>query len=152
MLEALESLLESGKGGLHFVPTATSAATVKSAAKAAGFAYFHIDGKNIARKEQLLNAFSTALRFPKHFGNNWDALEECLGELEFDGEGCVVYYEHIDGIAAAHPDQLQTLVEICRDAVASWKEDDTPLVFLFSGAKAPKGVPKLKAREGDATL
>ena len=144
-LEALETLLEAGRGGLHFLPAGTSAAGVRAAAKGAGFSYFHIDGKNIARKEQLLNAFSTALQFPKHFGENWDALEECLAEFEFDGDGCVVLYEHVDGLLGAHPDQFETLVEICRDAVASWKEDDAAMVFLFSGTKAPKGVPKLKA-------
>ena len=143
-LEALESLLEAGKGGLFFVPSAPMSA-VRAAAKGADFSCFHIDGRKIERKEQLLNAFSTALRFPEHFGHNWDALEECLSESDWgEGDGCVVYYEHVDGLLAAHPDQFETLVEICRDAVASWKDDDTALVFLFSGAKAPKGVPKLK--------
>ena len=43
------------------------------------------------------------------------------------------------------PSGLQTFVEICRDAVASWKEDGTPMIVLLSGTKAPKGVSKLKA-------
>lgn len=147
-LEALESLLDEGRGGLFFLPAGTASKAVQTASKGAGSAYYHIDGKNITRKEQLLNAFSTALRFPKHFGHNWDGLEECLTETEWgDGEGCVVYYDHIDGLLGAHPDQFETLVEICRDAVSSWKEDGNALVFLFSGAKAPKGVSKLRTTE-----
>jgi hypothetical protein len=47
-------------------------------------------------------------------------------------------------LLGAHPDQFETLVEILRDAVESWKEDDEALVVLFSGTKAPKGVAKLK--------
>ena len=144
-LRALESLLEEDRGGVWYLPSPLDPKAVARAAKAAGFAYFHIEGRNIARKEQLMNAVATALDFPEHFGRNWDALEECLTDLEWvDGEGYVIYYEHIDPLLAAHPDQFETLVEILRDSVASWKEDGEAMVVLLSGSKAPKGVPRLK--------
>jgi len=141
---AIASILESHKAGVWFLPGNGDARAVQSAAKKARYTYVHIDGSKIERKEQLLNALATALRLPKSFGHNWDALEECLNDLEGDGEGYVIYYDHIDGLLAAHPDQFETLVEILRDAVESWKEDDEALVVLFSGTKAPKGVAKLK--------
>jgi RNAse (barnase) inhibitor barstar len=144
---ALEAFLEENRGGVFFLPGNAAPKSIQSAAKGVDFACFHIDGKNIERKEQLLNAFATALRLPKHFGHNWDALEECLAEMDWvDADGVVIYYDHIDGLLAAHPDQFETLVEICRDAVASWKEDGTPFIVIFSGAKAPKGVSKLKEK------
>jgi RNAse (barnase) inhibitor barstar len=141
---AIASILESHKAGVWFLPGNGDARAVQSAAKKARYTYVHIDGSKIERKEQLLNALATALRLPKSFGHNWDALEECLNDLEGDGEGYVIYYDHIDGLLVAHPDQFETLVEILRDAVESWKEDDEALVVLFSGTKAPKGVAKLK--------
>ena len=144
-LEALESLMEENRGGVYFVPGNPDAKSLKKAAKTAGYAFFHIDGKNIARKEQLLNHAATAMHFPDSFGHNWDALEECLTDLEWvDGDGYVIYYDHIDGLLATHPDQFETLVEILRDAVASWKEDGEAMVAVLSGSKAPKGVSKLK--------
>ena len=144
-LEAVDSLLEDSRGGVYYVPGTVAVREVQAAAKRAQLAYFHIDGKNITRKEQLLNAVATALHFPKDFGHNWDALEECLTDMEWaDADGYVILYDHIDGLLAAHPDQFETLVEICRDAVASWKEDDKAMLVLLSGAKAPKGVSKLK--------
>ena len=144
-LAALEKLLEENRGGVWFLPGHADAKAVQSTAKRAGFAFFHIDGKNIARKEQLLNHVATALRFPADFGHNWDALEECLTDLEWvDADGYVLYYDHIDGLLAAHPDQFETLVEILRDAVASWKSDDTAMVVVLCGTKPPKGVAKLK--------
>lgn len=146
-LAALEPLLEEQRGGVFFLPGNVAAKPLQQAAKNAGFAFYHVDGKNITRKEQLLNALATVLRLPKHFGGNWDALEECLVEMDLETDGVVLYYDHIDGLLEAHPDQFETLVEICRDAVASWKEDGTPFVALFSGAKAPKGVSKLKGAE-----
>jgi RNAse (barnase) inhibitor barstar len=141
---AIASILESHKAGVWFLPGNGDARAVQSAAKKARYTYVHIDGSKIERKEQLLNALATALRLPTSFGHNWDALEECLNDLEGDGEGYVIYYDHIDGLLVAHPDQFETLVEILRDAVESWKEDDEALVVIFSGTKAPKGVAKLK--------
>jgi len=149
-LEALESLMQDGRGGVFFVPGNPDVKSIRKAAVAAGFAFFHIDGKNIARKEQLLTAAALSMHFPSTFGKNWDALEECLTDLEWvDGDGYVIYYDHIDGLLAAHPDQFETLVEILRDAVASWKEDGEAMVALLSGAKPPKGVSKLKAGKED---
>lgn len=142
-LDALDAILEANKGGIWFVPDGEVRA-VQACAKKAGFAYFHVDGKNIMRKEQFLNAIATALHFPKSFGHNWDALEECLVDLDMEADGFVIHYDHIDGLLGTHPDQFETLVEIFRDAVSSWKEDGTPLAVLFSGTKAPKGIGKLR--------
>ena len=145
MNNAIASIVENGKGGIWFVPGAETR-SVQSAAKKAGYTFFHIDGKSIERKEQLMNNLATTLRLPKTFGHNWDALEECLVDMEWvDGDGFVFYYDHIDGLLDEHPDQFETLVEILRDAVASWKSDDTAMVVLLSGTKPPKGVAKLKA-------
>lgn len=147
-LEAIQSLLEDARGGVWFLPRPLEAKSLQAAAKRAGYAFFHLDGKNIERKEQLLNHVATALHFPNHFGQNWDALEECLTDLEWvDGDGYLIYFDHIDGLLTAHPDQFATFVEIVRDAVESWKEDGEAMVVLLSGAKAPKGVSKLKQGE-----
>jgi RNAse (barnase) inhibitor barstar len=147
---AIASILEARKGGVWFVPAHVEPRSVQSAAKKAGYAFFHIEGRKIERKEQLLNHFATALRLPESFGHNWDALEECLTDLEAgDADGYVIYFDHIDGLLAAHPDQFETLVEILRDAVQSWKEDGTAMIVLLSGTKPPKGVAKLRETKAD---
>jgi RNAse (barnase) inhibitor barstar len=143
-LEALESLFESNRGGVWFLASHVEPKAIQKLAKARGFAFVHIDGKNITGKDQLMNHVATALRLPKTFGRNWDALEESLVDLEWvDDDGFVIYYDHIDGLLA-HPDQFETLVEILRDAVESWKADGTAMIVLLSGTKPPKGVAKLK--------
>jgi len=147
---AIASILESHKAGVWFLPGNGDARAVQSAAKKARYTYVHIDGSKIERKEQLLNALATALRLPASFGHNWDALEECLTDMEWeDASGYVIYYEHIEALQDAHPDQFDTLVEILRDAVASWKEDDTAMIVLLAGGKPPKGVKRLK-KEAEA--
>jgi RNAse (barnase) inhibitor barstar len=149
-LEALNSLLEENRGGVWFLSNHVEPKAIQAAAKRAGYACFHIEGKNITRKEQLLNHVATALHFPKHFGNNWDALEECLTDLEWiEADGYVIYYDHIDALLENHPDQFETLVEILRDSVAAWKEDGSAMVVVLSGTKGPKGVAKLKEKAED---
>ena len=37
----------------------------------------------IRRRRVLFNAISKGLRFPGYFGQNWDALEECLRDLHW---------------------------------------------------------------------
>ena len=149
-LEMLADLLEENRGGVWYLPDPVDSRSMQTLAKRNAFAYFHIDGKNIARKEQLLNHVATALHFPTDFGHNWDALEECLTDMEWvDADGYLSYYEHIEGLQSAHPDQFETLVEILRDAVASWKEDDTAMIVLLAGGKAPKGVKRLKEAATD---
>jgi RNAse (barnase) inhibitor barstar len=144
-LEAIEKLIEENHGGVWYVPNHADPKAVQRLAKAAGYAFFHVEGRNITNKEQLLGHVATALNLPKEFGHNWDALEEYLTDLEWvDADGYVIYYDHIDGLLNAHPDQFETLVEILRDAVASWKEDGTAMIVLLSGTKPPKAVPRLK--------
>ena len=148
-LEMLAELLEENRGGVWYLPEPVDAKAVQTLAKRNNFAYFHIDGKNIARKEQLLNHVATALHFPKDFGHNWDALEECLTDMDWvDAEGYVIYYEHIEALQATG-DQFDTFVEILRDAVQSWKEDDTAMIVLLAGGKPPRGVKRLK-KEAEA--
>ncbi len=149
-LSAIETLLEQNRGGVWFLAAHKEPRALQKLARQAGFAFFHIEGRNIGRKEQLLNHMATAMGFPKEFGENWDALEDHLTDLEWvDAEGYLLYYDHIDPLLQEHPDQFETLVEILRDAVASWKEDGSAMVVLLSGSKAPKGVARLNAKDED---
>jgi RNAse (barnase) inhibitor barstar len=142
----IDGLLTREEGGVWFVPGEVDAKKIQSAAKKHQLAFFHVDGRNVQRKEQLMTALQTALDLPAHFGHNWDALEECLTDLApVDGAGYFLLYDHIDGLMQAHPDQFETLVEILRDAVSSWQEDDTRMMVVLAGAKPPKGVAKARA-------
>ena len=40
-----------------------------------------VRGKNCGSISELFHEFSAALQFPYYFGNNWDALDDCLSDL-----------------------------------------------------------------------
>ena len=150
-LNVVETLLEENRGGIWYIAAPKEPRALQKVAKAAGYAFFHIDGKTIGRKEQLLTHMATAMQFPKEFGQNWDALEDHLTDLEWvDADGYVIYYDHIDKLLEQHADQFETFLEIVRDAVSSWQDDGEAMVVLLSGTRAPKGVAKLGAKEKEA--
>jgi len=39
--------------------------------------------RGVRSKQKLFSIYAAALRFPKYFGRNWDAFEECLGDLSW---------------------------------------------------------------------
>jgi hypothetical protein len=53
--------------------------------------------RGLRSKEKLLGVFAARLEFPTYFGGNWDAFEECLGDLAWlpPGEPIVVCHEDL---------------------------------------------------------
>ena len=49
-----------------------------------------IDFTGARSKDAMLQVVATALRFPRHFGKNLDALHDCLTDLTFSPQGCSI--------------------------------------------------------------
>lgn len=79
-------------------------------------------------KEELLAAIAEALVLPDYFGHNWDALEECLQDLEFDGEMLVLLVRRAAMLWQSIPRDMSTLVDTW---LASSGERDIHLVFVW---------------------
>lgn len=76
----------------------------------------------------LLQRMATALAFPKTFGTNWDALADCLAELEWlpPSSGYVWLLDHAGDLRDASERDFDTLYDILDDTCARWKERRTP--------------------------
>lgn len=72
-----------------------------------------IDGSACHTRANLFAEFARALRFPPHFGHNWDALTDCLR----DTGQIAVYIAHAVAVLDDEPPaQLQILIDVLSDA------------------------------------
>lgn len=82
-------------------------------------------------KAELLDAIANALDFPAWFGHNWDALSDCLADLDWlPAAGHVLLFEHTEHFRRAHAGQFATLQAVLDDACAAATAAARPL-FAF---------------------
>lgn len=84
----------------------------------------------ISDSKALLRSVADALFFPAYFGENWDALFDCLRDFHWtDKRSVVLIHEDVPHIPG---NELKVYLEILRDAVSDWKADEPhQLVVVF---------------------
>jgi RNAse (barnase) inhibitor barstar len=123
---------------------AVAASVLQTAAKKAGYAYFHLDGKAMDGKKALFNQAATVMHLPDYFASNWDSFEECVTDFEWlDNPGFVIHFEHIEHFQQHHGAELETFIEMMIDVCEYWDEEKRPMLVVLSGGKLPKHAKKL---------
>ena len=93
-------------------------------------------------KATLLKGIAEALAFPDWFGENWDALEDCLTDLSWSGAaGHVLLFE-----GARAGDDFGVLVDILQSAAEYWAGRGKPFFAVFIDPKAALPLPELFRR------
>ena len=91
-----------------------------------GFVLKIIKGRHCKTPANLFAEFAQALRFPDYFGHNWDALEECLADLEWlPAKGYILLITDAEGVLPDHEEEYETFLEILRDAGEAWGNGQT---------------------------
>lgn len=112
------------------------AAALASAARAAGFAVFELDGGLMGTKPELMTHAAAALGFPGDFGRNWDALIDYLGDMAtVHGSKKILVLVNSPGkIGAGEPGLAGTFREVlglaCNNA-REWSRGSVVLKFAF---------------------
>jgi len=145
----LMSYLQTPKApwsSLLVVPAGTTASALVKAP--AGFVLRVINGKKCATSAGLFTEFARALGFPDYFGHNWDAMEECLADLEWlPAKGYVLLLTDAQAVLADDEDEYETLLEILSDAGEAWSKGQAGggskamafhTLFAVSHHEAPK--------------
>ncbi|MDQ0472882.1 barstar family protein [Labrys wisconsinensis] len=76
----------------------------------------------IGSKDALLAALDGAAHFP-YFGWNWDALDECLRDLQWIPENRIVV-RHADLPLKNEPDECAIYLDILKSAIQDWARDE----------------------------
>jgi hypothetical protein len=141
MSKLLARLSDATRSGAYWTPRD---AEVLDATRSTPLDVVRVDLRAAADKRRLLDAFAAALAFPQWFGGNWDALEECLGDLSWrKGDGWVLL---IDGAAAAPREELETLREILDACAEGWAAAGKPFFAVFTGDGNALRLPELFQR------
>ena len=83
-----------------------------------------LDGTEVEDRTAFLEAADEAFALPEWFGMNWDALEECLADLELEGaEGIVVLWTAWGTFAEAAPKDFAVALDVLASAVRGWSTD-----------------------------
>ena len=112
-----------------------------------GFALKVIKGAKCETTAGLLTECARALDFPDYFGHNWDALEECLADLEWlPAKGYILLITDAGCVLPDDEGEYETFLEILRDAGEAWGNGQaemgaqraTPFHVLFAVSEREK--------------
>ena len=93
-----------------------------------GFALRVIKGAKCQTTAGLLTECARALDFPDYFGHNWDALEECLADLEWlPAKGYILLITDAAHVLPDDEAEYETFLEILRDAGEAWGNGQTEM-------------------------
>jgi len=88
-----------------------------------------------------LRAIAQALQFPEWFGGNWDALEDCLGDLSWrPGDGHVLVFRNWQTLTS---DNLGVLIDVLRSSAEYWSGRGKPFFAVLIDPQARLALPPL---------
>lgn len=123
MAKLIERLQDPEKSGVYRASWADEIADAVRGSKL-NFARISISGK-----ASLMQDIAKALGFPDWFGDNWDALEDCLIDLSWrEAEGHVLVFE---GFQFLPEDDLGVLIDVLISAAEFWAGQGKPFFAVF---------------------
>lgn len=96
---------------------------------------------NIADTDELLRSLYYLLWFPGYFGFNWNALYDCLRDLDWISENKVmIVHDSLPGI----PDSdLRIYLEILKDCILDWVNDEKHQLEVYFNEKDQGEIERL---------
>ncbi|WP_051176030.1 barstar family protein [Luteimonas mephitis] len=123
-------LADASQNGAYFIDVRDREG-LEEIARGLGFAVAAIDFAGCDGRDEVLERFAAALRFPEWFGGNWDALADCLGDLSWwPADGYLLLLDHASAWRVSEPFDFATLLEILNDAAMSWSAQRLPFWAL----------------------
>jgi hypothetical protein len=103
----------------------------KQSALIAGFDCWQMTLSATEPASTLLRQVGQSLHFPEWYGENWDALADCLTDLSWShAEGFVLLLRESSALHMAQPVLWQTLIELLRDVSHFWRENQVAFWVL----------------------
>lgn len=90
-----------------------------------GFLTLVLDACRMKSLDDFYNEVSSVLKMPDYFGRNFNALDECLTDLEWlPAEGYLIVIKHAEFLLCNEPlDTLESLLSVFSDTGEEWSTD-----------------------------
>jgi hypothetical protein len=138
MSKLAQRLADATRSGVYRTRQSTE---VEDAVRGTRIDLAHADLHGADSKDALLERLALALGFPAWFGGNWDALEDCLGDLGWrTGDGHVVLFTGHEDLPA---DELGVLLDVLASSATFWAERGRPFFAVFVDPEHALGLPEL---------
>jgi len=115
---------------VHFLDRATLSAS--DIGMLSGCAVLECDVSDVGSDLELFAKLSSSLQFPDYFGNNWDALDECLSDMEWiPASGYMLVISGARQLWSNLPTTAGKLVSAWLAAASIWAEGNVPFNLVF---------------------
>ncbi len=96
--------------------------------------YLHVNFKGARSKEDVLRYLAESFGFPDYFGQNLDALADCLtdSEVEEAQAGFVVVLERLPLTPEFGSNERNKLLEVFHDVAEFWASQNVPFRVFYS--------------------
>ncbi|MER8012383.1 barstar family protein [Streptomyces sp. NPDC094149] len=100
-------------------------------AKRRNLGVFLLDGARMTNQASLFGEFQEKLQFPEYFGKNWNALDECLADLDWlDERGFLLVIESGNSLLCDEDEEVRGMFgSLLTDIAQEWAESDSPVLF-----------------------
>ena len=124
MSKLRERLLDASRSGVY---RTSGVEALDDAVRGTRLNYAKVTLPVSATKASLLNATARALAFPEWFGENWDALEDCLTDLSWrEADGHVLVFAGLEP-----SDDVGILIDVLSASAAQWSARGKPFFAVL---------------------
>jgi len=135
------------RSGVYLIDAAEREQVLRHGGCPAAFAIAVLDGATAGSRAGFFQEIARRLHFPDYFGHNWDAVFDCLTDLNWlPAAGYVLVLDGFDHLARSELGQWDIGLKVLREACAFWQPFSRSMAVLLYGPRelAP-GVPPLSA-------
>ena len=141
-MSGLAALLAGrSKPGIYTWHSGFEVEDVRHTVEHAGWTFAYVDGLKAQTKQEFLTQIGEALRFPEWYGKNFDALADCLTDVD-SGNGTVVLWDGWGAFARAEPRAFSVALSVLGTRVNADRGGPFSVLLRGEGPDVA-GVPSL---------
>ncbi len=141
-MSGLAALLAGrSKPGIYTWHSGFEVEDVRHAVEHAGWTFAYVDGLKAQTKQEFLTRIGEALNFPEWYGKNFDALADCLTDVD-SGNGTVVLWDGWGAFARAEPRAFSVALSVLGTRVNADRGGPFSVLLRGEGPDVA-GVPSL---------